>query len=57
MLTLYDARNHVTGFKIETLDPIAPGEQVRYNMSADQWGDPVAFVDVEALSSAENGAS
>ena len=48
-LTLRDAKGRVTGFKEKDLDPLAPGEQVQYDVDADQWGDPVASMDVEAL--------
>ncbi|WP_419805181.1 FxLYD domain-containing protein [Terriglobus sp.] len=53
-LTLYDAKNHVTGFKARSLKPIAPGEQVRYEIEAEQWGDPVKAVDVEALTTSDS---
>ena len=52
-LTLYDAKGRVSGFKVQPLNPVAPGEQVRYDMEAEQWGDPVATVDVEALPNSE----
>ena len=52
-LTLRDAKGRVSGFKAQSLDPIAPGEQVRFDIEADQWGDPVATVDVEALPALE----
>jgi len=52
-LTLRDAKGRVTGYKEKDLDPIAPGEQQQYDISADQWGDPVASIDVQALAASQ----
>jgi len=48
-LTLRDASGHVTGFKEKDLDPVAPGEATHFTISADQWGNPVASMDVQAV--------
>jgi hypothetical protein len=52
-LTLRDPKGRITGFREKDLDPIGPGEQVQYDISADQWDDAVASMDVQALALSE----
>jgi hypothetical protein len=52
-LTLRDAKGNVTGFKEKDLNQFAPGQSVNFDLTADQWGDPVTSLDVEALAVTE----
>ena len=52
-LTLRDAKGNVTGFKEKDLNQLAPGQTVNFDLTADQWGNPVASLDVEALAVTE----
>jgi hypothetical protein len=52
-LTLRDAKGDVTGFKEKDLNQLAPGQSVNFDLDADQWGNPVTSLDVEALAVTE----
>ena len=48
-LILHDAQGRVTGFKEKDLNQLAPGQSVDWQLAADQWSNPIATVEAEAL--------